>query len=95
MILYKQIFVLRGIVSNIENKASNIFIKLLNFLNLLSLRNFNCFSGKIKILLFSIKLDLKDDVEKIRLILKSFIFINNSDLKFDEKNVICLCIKHL
>ncbi len=88
MILYKQIFVLRGIVSNIENKASNIFIKLLNFLNLLSLRNFNCFSGKIKILLFSIKLDLKDDVEKIRLILKSFIFINNSDLKFDEKKML-------
>lgn len=85
MILFKSFKLIKDLYLKIKKLGFNIFFKIFNCLLLFIPKNFKNFNQKVKIIFFSFNFDLNDDISKIRLILKSFLSLNNSKLEYNEK----------
>ncbi len=93
MILFKSFKLIKDLYLKIKKLGLNIFFKILNCLYLFIPKNFKNFNERVKIIFFSFKLDLNDDVSKIRLILKTFVSLNNSKLEYNErKDLFCFVL---
>ena len=95
MILYKSYKLIKKSYVIIKNLGLNILFKTVNLFYLINPKNYKNFSHRVKIYSASLNIDLTDDILKIRLILKIFISLNKTDLKFNQKKFLFCYVLNL